>query len=720
MKYVIFPCGCKFEPVEPLVEDFIVTDILQPIPKVKLCINNVPKDCSATWDLISCGNTIGQFQLESNLGRHWSKQIKPRSIEELSDIISIIRPGCLECFSGNPPKSATQHYTDRKNGLEIVEPYNTIFDNILKDTQFLMLYQEQSIQIANQIAGFSLESSDVLRRAIGHKDTELMAKLESQFVDGCIKTNIVTKEQAIEIFGWIKASQRYGFNRCISGKTKFYNCNYNNSIQKYKLTVKEMYLIKNDIDYAKYTGNFSFYKQWNRHKDYGFINSMSVDGIIRPNVIKDIRFEGIKPVYKVITKGGNVIECTDNHKFPTQRGILELSDINIGDFLHVINSDNITTRLSSIVSIEYVGEEEVFDVEMEGPNHNFVTDTGIITCNSHGIAYAIDSYWTAYCKTHFPIQFYCSYLHGANWKQKPLEEIKILVNDAKKMNIEVLPPDVRDGKPHFYIYNQKIHFGFADIKGVGDAAAKTLTELLSKHPRLKEYSWLDFLIKLGNNINRTVCTALISTGGCDFFRLSRARMLYELELFYNLSVKELETLSSISHTCKTLGELFTLYGKTRKTGGICHSEKRAGILQKLAISADNPPHSLIDNPIVISQMEEKLLGISLTANKVEGCADAANATHSVKQFSESTEEIGILAVELTKIKPTVTKRGKNPGESMGFVDIVDVTGSIDHSVCFPSVWSDYENLLYEGNTVLLQLSRNMKQEGFIVQKLWQI
>ena len=71
-----------------------------------------------TWDLFKEGKTKGVFQLESNLGRSWSKRVAPRDIEELSALIALIRPGCLKAISNG--KSMTQHYVDRKNGLDEV------------------------------------------------------------------------------------------------------------------------------------------------------------------------------------------------------------------------------------------------------------------------------------------------------------------------------------------------------------------------------------------------------------------------------------------------------------------------------------------------------------------------------------------------------------------------------------------------------------------------
>ena len=96
-----FDCGCTFD-VDENGNPIFVPDIQQ-----------IPLDCSATWEMIGQGNTKGVFQLESQLGRSMAKQVGPNNMNELSDLIAIIRPGCMEAIVEG--KSLTQHYIDRKH-----------------------------------------------------------------------------------------------------------------------------------------------------------------------------------------------------------------------------------------------------------------------------------------------------------------------------------------------------------------------------------------------------------------------------------------------------------------------------------------------------------------------------------------------------------------------------------------------------------------------------
>lgn len=152
---VIYDCGCEFDIAskDPLRIKFVPD------------FESINKDCSKTWDLISSGNTKGIFQLESQLGQHNAKQLKPRCINDLSALITIIRPGCLEAKLEDG-RNITQHYIDRKNGLEAPICEYSVLEPILQSEQNLLLYQEQILQIAREIAGFTYSESEVLRKCV--------------------------------------------------------------------------------------------------------------------------------------------------------------------------------------------------------------------------------------------------------------------------------------------------------------------------------------------------------------------------------------------------------------------------------------------------------------------------------------------------------------------------------------------------------------------------
>ena len=197
-----YPCGCSFDLEQ---KDELSSLVFDP------SIENINLDCSRTWDLISDGNTKGIFQLESRLGRMMAKKLKPENIDQLSDLISIIRPGALDAIRDG--KSVTNHYVDKKNQVESLDYFHPSLEPILNSTLGEMIYQEQAMQIAKDVAGFDLKEADNLRKIIGKKQVDKMAAMKSKFLDGCKKKNIVNENEAEQIFSWIEKSQKYSFNR---------------------------------------------------------------------------------------------------------------------------------------------------------------------------------------------------------------------------------------------------------------------------------------------------------------------------------------------------------------------------------------------------------------------------------------------------------------------------------------------------------------------------
>lgn len=191
-------CGCSFESVDNSVN-------------FDIDIEDIDLNCKSTWALIGNGNTKGCFQLESRLGQSMAKKLKPENIEQLAALISIMRPGCLEAFRDN--KSVSNHYIDKKNHIESIDYFHPALEPILKSTYGEMIYQEQAMQICQAVADFNLEEADMLRKAIGKKKPEEMAKIKSLFLTKSKSKNLLSESDAESVFGWIEKSQRYSFNK---------------------------------------------------------------------------------------------------------------------------------------------------------------------------------------------------------------------------------------------------------------------------------------------------------------------------------------------------------------------------------------------------------------------------------------------------------------------------------------------------------------------------
>jgi DNA polymerase-3 subunit alpha len=164
----------------------------------------LPIDDAKTFELLARGDTVGIFQLESGGMRDTLRQVMPDCIEDIIAILALYRPG---------PMQFIPIFIKRKHGQEEVKYDHPLLEPILKETNGIIVYQEQIQQAAQSLAGFSLGQGDILRRAMGKKKPEVMAAQRSKFVEGCKATNNIDAKQASIIFDNIEMFAQYGFNK---------------------------------------------------------------------------------------------------------------------------------------------------------------------------------------------------------------------------------------------------------------------------------------------------------------------------------------------------------------------------------------------------------------------------------------------------------------------------------------------------------------------------
>lgn len=494
------------------------------------------------WDYICSGRTKGMFQLESNLGRHWSKQLQPKSISELSALISLIRPGCLRAYVDG--KSMTQHYCDRKAGKDKVVYQHESLEDILSETYGVLVYQEQSMMIAQKLAGFDLKEADALRKAIGKKKADLMEKVKGQFLEGAEKLGVVSKEIAQEIFGWIEKSNRYAFNK------------------------------------------------------------------------------------------------------------------------------------------------------------------------SHAVSYAINAYWSAYCKLYRPSKFYVTYLNHAYRKPDSQREMKELIVDAKSNDIEVYPPRLNYLYKDFTDHEGKIIFGISHIKNVGDAECAKIENIKSNHD-ISNFTWLNCLMEIIYNgkVNKRAAVSLISVGAFNGPKnhMDRKKMLYEFDSWQHLTAREQKYIYENYHKFDTLygciNDMLMNFNVTSK-----RQQTVADINQALA----NPMYGVKDSVATIAQDEENLMGCALTCSKVDDTEEAAYAIMCRDIANGAITGKANIVVSISSVRQYKTKKGKNPGQLMAFVCAEDSSGMLDSIMVFPETFEQYKDLLVEGNTVLINGETSKRDKTSII------
>lgn len=282
--YLNYSCGCKFAVLQERGSEFPLIEPGDPYKDWKYT-------CEATKMLLGEGKTLGVFQLESNLGQHWCKELKPETEEHMAALGAILRPGVLETRD-DKGVSATKKYCLYKNGDEVAIPDVPALGEILEDTYYQMLYQEDTMRVATYLAGLTGPEANTLMKGVGKKLPELIASLRKTFIDGCKKVGKVTEEEAIKIFDNIEKSCRYGFNHCLNPNTLVEKTNGD------MVTLEEVKIGEEILSVYGKT------KVVNKH------------------------YNGKKQVVRVRLESGKYIECTLSHKFLCEDGqILPLSEI---------------------------------------------------------------------------------------------------------------------------------------------------------------------------------------------------------------------------------------------------------------------------------------------------------------------------------------------------------------------------------------------------------
>ena len=297
-------------------------------------IETIPLDDRGVYKMISAGDTTGVFQLESSGFQELLKKLKPDCFEDIVAAVALYRPGPLGT-------GMVDDFIDRKHGRKRVEYPHPWLEDVLKPTYGVMVYQEQVMQTARVMAGYSLGGADLLRRAMGKKKAEVMVAQREIFVEGATKLE-VPESKSGEIFDLMAYFAGYGFNK------------------------------------------------------------------------------------------------------------------------------------------------------------------------SHSAAYALITYQTGYLKTHFEVEFMAALMTN---DRDNTDKVVRFINEAKDMDIEVLPPDVNESQLDFSVTDGKIRFGLAAIKGVGAGVIEVIIEAREDGPFKSLY---DFCSRVDlKKINKRTIEALVKCGAFD-------------------------------------------------------------------------------------------------------------------------------------------------------------------------------------------------------------
>ena len=264
-------------------------------------IENIDFEDQKVFEMLSTGNTVGLFQLESAGMREALIKMKPNHLEDIIALVALYRPG---------PMSNIPTYNDCKHGKQQPDYLHPLLEEILKPTYGVIIYQEQVMQIAQKLSGFTAGEADILRRAMGKKKRAELEKQKMRFIDGAVK-NGIKKDVAAGIFLKIEPFAEYGFNKShaasyaiIAYQTAFLKCYYPNEFFSASMTM--------DISSQSKLGEF--YEELNRldinvvrpniNKCYADFKSDNENFYYALGAIKNVGFETISSIVEERKKNG--------------------------------------------------------------------------------------------------------------------------------------------------------------------------------------------------------------------------------------------------------------------------------------------------------------------------------------------------------------------------------------------------------------------------------
>ncbi len=647
----------------------VISDALKLIERnggPNINIDEILLDDPKTYELLASGSTIGVFQLESSGMRSILKELKPEIFEDIIALVALYRPGPIG-------SGMVEDFIKNKHGLNQISYLHPRLEPILKSTYGVILYQEQVMQIASELAGFSMAKADELRKAMGKKKPELILSNREGFIKGASGRGI-DKRTASQIFDLMEYFAGYGFNKCLSGEARIVDGN----------------------------GNLSSLKDIFESKKPATVKTLDKNYQIATGQVTGLYLNGIKPVYCLTTEKGFSIKATANHMFLTDRGWTPLGRLKAGNKVAVCgipygndlrqseNSPEKGTVVSwdDIRSVIPAGNEVTYDLTVE-ETHNYLAN-GFVVHNSHSAAYALVAYQTAFLKANYPAEFMAALLTSV---RDNTDKVAAYVEECRRMKIEVLPPDVNESERDFTVVGGKIRFGLAAVKNVGAGAVEVIEQDRRQYGSFKSYT--DFCRRLDTRVvNRRVLESLIKSGAFDSLGHSRSQLMAMIEAGMDLAAQAGRERSN--------GQL-TLLDFWGDSAGDVFSIKMPD-LKEFSYSQ-------------LLAMEKEALGLYISGHPLSEYRSVLNAqiTGSVSEAREMEPNSDVvLGGMITNIKKLSTRRG----ETMARGQLEDLTGTIE-VIFFPRAYQEYKSLIKPEKVVLLhgRVNANGEDNKVIAEQL---
>lgn len=487
----------------------------------------------ATWQIYSDGYTQCVNQCEQPKSTQKVMRYKPKNISELTQFIAGIRPGFQSMYH---LFESRQHF---EYGIKAL-------DDLIQDeyrTSSFIIYQEDLMKVL-EFAGFPMSETYTIIKAISKKKDYVIKEAKPKFISGFAKAIMdtgetddenVANELAEKVWHIVEDNSAYGFN-CVSGDTVIKLASSKNNS-----SVEQLYNMMENGEITEYGYGWSVIED----------SRYNMNGRIFPNKIIGIYKQPKAVIYEITTKQGHKIKATKNHKFITRyHGILKLEELLPGDQLLTANIGEITyPAYATIQSIEEIGIETVYDIEMSGDvAHNFVLANGLVTCNSaHAYCMAIDSVTIAYLKAHYPLEFYKCVLQRFTDKGEK-DKVSLIKQEMLKRGYKLKDIQFGDDNRQFNVdrVNNCIVQTMTSIKDMPKTAPQALYELGQKG--IKNRADLYQALMNDSRINSKACDILFKLGYFSKLCSNPNRLMAEYEIYQKYISTKVLTKSKFNDT----------------------------------------------------------------------------------------------------------------------------------------------------------------------------
>jgi DNA polymerase III alpha subunit len=351
----------------------------------------------------------------------------------------------------------------------------------------------------------------------------------------------------------------------------------------------------------------------------------------------------------------------------------------------------------SIKSITKAKMVDVYDVTMSAPNHTLVTDSGIVACNSHAVAYSEISYCDAYAKANHMKTFYVASLRMARHKTQSKIQIKKLVKEAATFDIVCKPPRLENCYVDFTEDCGQIYFGISNIKGIGEKKAQQIVDIAPGPD-----TWYKCLFNL-LSVGKAVAANCILAGVFAKYKVPVRRQIDDLNNLSLLSIGEKKYAIEVFNNFDNFADLLRHVKVSKAT------TKRQDKLDSII--------KLQDNVRDTTQNEVALFGCTISYDNIDTVYASGNC--SVNDYNEGKDlKLYQMVVEVERAKTHEITKGASEGKLMCFLSVFDHSGKMDVTL-FDTAYDEFGGLLYEGSTIMIKGKRG-RRKGLIVDEVLQI